>query len=87
MTKAILKTEKTRAKLQELEAQYKESLERRTKDLIDIMNALDLSSVNGYALIGGLLDIKEKAKNQNAICEDWRKAGQNYLKRTKRRAL
>ena len=83
--KALKQVEKERQKLQELQSQYEKSLEKRNQELLQIMNQMDLGTVNGYTLMGALLDIKQKAQNQDPLCETWNKVGKAYARRHKKR--
>ena len=85
--KALKQVEKERQKLQGLQSQYEKSLEKRNQELLQIMNQMDLGTVNGYTLMGALLDIKQKAQNKDPICEIWNKAGKTYARHKKRRSL
>ena len=72
------------SKMTNLQHQYQQLLKVREQELATLMSRLNLSSVEDQLLVGGLMFIREKIEHSDQILEDWQKAGDHFLRQTKK---
>jgi len=88
----ILSMQRHARKLEELKSKKLALQEKEDKIKSDILNAISETliktqaiEIDFFTLVGGILDVVEKAKQGDKITEVWKQAGQKFCKvRTKK---
>lgn len=63
-----------------LQEEYKKRLLQRQQAIASLIVTLDLAHIDDQLLIGGLLFLKDKITIQDSLVEDWRSAGDRFLR-------
>lgn len=80
--RASLKINQIESKISELQSQKQRLLEERQKEIALLIATFDLASLEDNVLIGGLKYLRHKITIQDPIMEDWRTAGERFLRHT-----
>lgn len=72
-----------KSKITTLQTQYQKLLTHRQQDIASRIATLDLADMDDQLLMGGLIFLKEKITTQDPIMENWRNAGERFLRKTK----
>ena len=85
---ASLKISQIESKISKLQAEQQELLKQHLLDVVDLMSKMDLTQIDVKVLSGGLLFLRDKVSTHDPIMEDWRQAGERFLRkhRTKRKS-
>ena len=72
-----------KSKISALQNQYQKLLIQRQQDIASLISTLDLAHVDDQLLLGGLIFLKEKITTHDSIMEEWRNAGERFLRTIK----
>ena len=78
---ASLKLQHLESKISKLEFQKQGLLKQRLDHIAELISKLDLSHLDDKILAGGLLFLREKITMSDPIMEDWRQAGERFLRK------
>lgn len=81
--KASLKISQLESKISDLQFQKQRLLEEREKEIALIISNLDLSSLDDKVLVEGLQFLKYKVSTKDPLVEEWRSAGERFLRQKK----
>jgi hypothetical protein len=84
MSDYSLKRSLLQDKMNKMKAQEERLIKKRKDFFADLMERLDLLTVEDNTMIGLLLDFKEKLTHQPQTCNHLKKIGENFLQVKKR---
>lgn len=72
-----------KSKITALQDRHQKLLILRQQDIASLIASLDLAHIDDQTLIGGLMFLKDKIVVKDPMTEDWRNAGERFLRKIK----
>ncbi len=82
--KQIKKLEDIQLKIASLQTEQTKIEQSFAKELVELLKEANAFYADFYVLVGGLLEVIQKAKITNENQEDWRQAGRKFRQRFKK---